>query len=339
MNHIVVARRPRPRMRIAGLCIISHAMIATLAVLLAAVSANGAYPAVQQSFEGEYISGVATSSNGTAFLTRLDAARRMFSAGDPELMTFTGVYDSEHFGATEGSVWVGNFWTQNSYGVGFASLPFLPQPQLQWMQTSFLWWFDHMGDGGQTFGGMPDTPDGMLCDNGNPTGCNYMQCGAGRRRGLTARSNGTGAPRPLSFPSKRRDTVKRWEARQDFARSDLEEEIPTLEQLPRSQQRQQRLGVGAGAGAGAADTPGLGHDWVIGGTLAGGVMQAEMVLTTRNMSAARHFLPMLARISGFMEGRRVQDGSALTPGAKGLFRGERALCFALILSYVSIRSA
>ena len=50
-------------------------------------------------------------------------------------------YDSEHFGATEGSVWVGNFWTQNSYGVGFASLPFLPQPQLQWMQTSFLWWF------------------------------------------------------------------------------------------------------------------------------------------------------------------------------------------------------
>ena len=58
-----------------------------------------------------------------------------------EGLVFRRRYDSEHFGATEGSVWVGNFWTQNSYGVGFASLPFLPQPQLQWMQTSFLWWF------------------------------------------------------------------------------------------------------------------------------------------------------------------------------------------------------
>ena len=43
-------------------------------------------------FEGKYFSGVATDPNGTAFLTRFDAARRMFSAGDPELMTFTGVY-------------------------------------------------------------------------------------------------------------------------------------------------------------------------------------------------------------------------------------------------------
>ena len=39
--------------------------------------------------------------------------------------------------------------TQNSYGVGFASMPFLPQPMLQWMGTSFRWWFDHMGDGTQ----------------------------------------------------------------------------------------------------------------------------------------------------------------------------------------------
>ena len=59
----------------------------------------------------------------------------MFSAGDEELMTFSGVYDQVHFGATEGSVWSGNIWTQNTYGAGFASLPFLPQPQLQWLQT------------------------------------------------------------------------------------------------------------------------------------------------------------------------------------------------------------
>ena len=38
------------------------------------------------------------------------------------------------------------------------------------------------------------------------------------------------------------------------------------------------------------------------------------------MTAIEHFLPMLHRISTFMEGRRVQDSSPLTPGAKGLFR-------------------
>ena len=73
-------------------------------------------------------------------------------------------------------------------------------------------------------------------------------------------------------------------------------------------------GCGAGADARAARGarrrrrhPGVGHDWVIGGTLAGGVMQAEMMLTTRNLTAVAHFLPMLGRISNFMEGRRVQD--------------------------------
>eukprot|EP01050_Picozoa_sp_SAG11_P001222 SAG11_NODE_52_length_19809_cov_14.064231_7_plen_248_part_00 len=170
--------------------------------------------------------------------------------------------DKVNFGATEGSVWVGNFWTQNSYGVGFASLPFLPQPQRQWMQTSFLWWFDHMGDGGQTFGGMPDTPDGMLCDNGNPGGCNYMQCGAGRRR-LEAERGAEPAAPEQSYPSKRRDTHKKWEATQDFAAA-AAEEIPTLEAMAKLR---------------ADDTPGLGHDWVIGGTLAGGVMQAEVSCT------------------------------------------------------------
>eukprot|EP01046_Picozoa_sp_COSAG06_P045887 COSAG06_NODE_6412_length_2944_cov_2.957118_2_plen_139_part_00 len=93
-------------------------------------------------FSGHFVTGVASNANGTRFLELADAARRMFAAGDPEaeLMTFSGVYDSAHFGATEGSIWSGNIWTQNSYGVGFASLPFLPQPQLQWLQTGFLWW-------------------------------------------------------------------------------------------------------------------------------------------------------------------------------------------------------
>ena len=171
----------------------------------------------------------------------------MFSAGDEELMTFSGVYDQVHFGATEGSVWSGNIWTQNTYGAGFASLPFLPQPQLQWLQTGFLWWFDHMGDGGQTFGGLPDTPDGMLCDNGNPGGCNYMQCGPGRRQ-LADERGAAVAEAPMSFPSKRRDAQKRWEATQDFARG-AADEVPTLETLAKLR---------------AGDTPGGAHPRPLG---------------------------------------------------------------------------
>jgi hypothetical protein len=60
-----------------------------------------------------------------------------------------------------------------------------------------------------------------------------------------------------------------------------------------------RLGVAAGSG----DTAAVGHDWVIGGTLAAGVMQSEMLLTTQNLTAIKHFLPMLHRISNFMETR------------------------------------
>lgn len=290
---------------------ILRVMLPAAVVATAAITSAGS---TTVPFSGNYVSGIATHANGTRFLYLVDAARRMFAAGDPEaeLMTFSGVYDSSHFGATEGSIWSGNIWTQNSYGVGFASLPFLPQPQLNWLQTGFLWWFDHMGDGGQTFGGLPDTPDGMLCDNGNPSGCNYMQCGAGgRRRRLKAKSRdkvSNGAePEPV-FPSKRRDTYQKWEATQDFA-SKIEDAVPTLEGM-----------LKAKANEGAGDTAAVGHDWVIGGTLAGGVMQAEMLLETRNLSAVRHFLPMLARISNFMEGRRVQDPSPLTPGSKGLFR-------------------
>ena len=126
-----------------------------------------------------------------------------------------------------------------------------------------------------------------------------MQCGAGRRRQLEtiARAEGgvaaNAAPEPV-HASKRRDTYDKWADTQDFARAAEDAApVPTLEQLA--------------ARADAGDTPGVGHDWVVGGTLAGGVMQAEMMLTTRNLTAVAHFLPMLGRISNFMEGRRVQD--------------------------------
>lgn len=275
---------------------------------------SGALPVVAASagdgtsaFSGHFFSGVPSNGDGTRFLHLADAARRMFAAGDPEaeLMTMSGVYDSAHFGATEGSIWSGNIWTQNTYGVGFASLPFLPQPQLNWLQTGFLWWFDNMGDGGQTYGGLQDVPDGMLCDNGNPSGCNFMQCGPSGRRQLSERHQGGAKPVAVP-PSKRRETILEWRQTQDFA-AQGEDPVLTLSNMSR-------------LGAGAGDTAAVGHDWVIGGTLAAGVMQSEMLLSTRNLTAIAHFLPMLNRISNFMETRRVQDSSPLTPGSKGLFR-------------------
>ena len=281
-------------------------MIATaVSELLLGASASSLPPPPAGPFSGQFFTGMAADSEGAQFLQLLDQARRMFAAADPELMTLTGNYDPVALGITEGAQWKGNFWTQNSYGVGYASLPILPQPALHWFSNSFRWWFDHMGDSTQVYGGLADAPDGMLCDNGHPTGCNYMQCGFGRRRaqqqqnGTSGSANGLGTrptaraagPQPR-HSSKRIDTIRDWEASQDFALH-VSETVPTLEQL---KQRHRRL-----------DTAGVGKDFAIGGTLAGGVMQAEYVLATRNITAAKEFLPKFLRMSNFMEGRRAQN--------------------------------
>jgi hypothetical protein len=291
-------------------------------LLLTGGSAGSPPPSTAQGrFAGQFFSGVAADAEGARFLLLLDQARRMFATSDPELMTLAGNYDPIALGITEGAQWKGNFWTQNGYGVGYASLPILPQPALHWMSTSFRWWFDHMGDSTQQYGGLADAPDGMLCDNGHPTGCNYMQCGFGRRRaqqqqngtsGLRARSHGEAAAGPqLRHPSKHTDTMREWQATEDFALR-AAETVPTLEQL--KQQTRRRL-----------DTAGVGKDFAIGGTLAGGVMQAEYVLATRNISAAKEFLPKFFRMSNFMEGRRAQNDATAVGGpvqgnVKGLFR-------------------
>ena len=70
---------------------------------------------------------------------------------------------------------------------------------------------------------------------------------------------------------------------------------------------------------GSSDTTGPGHDWIIEGTLAGVIMQAELLLATRNISGARAFLPIFKQVSDFLETRRVQRDSPLTQGGAGLF--------------------
>jgi hypothetical protein len=125
----------------------------------------------------------------------------------------------------------------------------------------------------------------------------HSQCGpAGRRRQLTARKDGAAAAEDPVPRSKRRDTNIEWRQTQDFA-AKHEDPLSLLSNM--SMSSSSRLGVAAGSG----DTAAVGHDWVIGGTLAAGVMQSEMLLTTQNLTAIKHFLPMLHRISNFMETR------------------------------------
>jgi hypothetical protein len=294
-------------------------LLLLLQLLPLATGSGGSPPPTAGRFAGQYFSGVAADAEGARFLLLLDQARRMFAPSDPELMTLTGNYDPIALGITEGAQWKGNFWTQNSYGVGYASLPILPQPALHWISSSFRWWFDHMGDSTQVYGGLADAPDGILCDNGHPTGCNYMQCGFGRRRtqqqngtssGLAARSRGEAAGPEPRHPSRRIDTLREWEATEDFALR-ATETLPTLDQLKQPRRR--------------LDTAGVGKDFAIGGTLAAGVMQSEYMLATRNVSAAKEFLPKFLRMSNFMEGRRAQNDNIAVGGpvhgkVQGLFR-------------------
>ena len=235
------------------------------------------------SFDGQYFTGNATDAAGASFLSLLDQARRMLSTADVELQAVAGVYDPLNSALVEGAQWSGNIWTQNTYGFGLAAPAFLPDPLLTWLRTSYLWWFDHAGDGAQGYGGLNDVPAGMLCDNGSPTGCNYMQCGPGRQARLIARAPTESTSAPASTASKRSASLH----------------------------EQKTVGEG--------DTAALGHDFIIEGTLAGVLMQAELLLATRNITGAVELLPLFRQTSDFLETRRVQDSSPLTPGAAGLF--------------------
>jgi hypothetical protein len=223
-------------------------------------------------FESQYISGTANSAEGKEYLHLVDFARRLLHPSDTHYQTPTGVLDYGENAFVEGALWAGNIWTQNTYGFGYAATPYLNLAQTTAIQTSYLWWFDHMGDGGQYYGGLADVPSGMLCDNGSPTGCNYMQCGPGRSALLTQRVPGL---------AKTHASIERAQKMRSAAN-----DIDSHDQ--------------------GQDTAGLGHDWSIEGTLAGGIMQAELILATRNLTAAQIFLPKLHQISDFMETRRVQ---------------------------------
>eukprot|EP01051_Picozoa_sp_SAG22_P000778 SAG22_NODE_24_length_30194_cov_6.086327_11_plen_1024_part_00 len=144
---------------------------------------------VRAAFIGSYYDGISDTPAGAEYIQLLDQARRMLAPADPqaELTTLTGVYGADDHGLTEGSQWAGNFWTQNSYGFTYSAAAILPQPITQWLQTSFNWFFDHAGDGGQLFDGLADVPAGMLCDDAGPGHCDYKQCGPNRKAKMAKR--------------------------------------------------------------------------------------------------------------------------------------------------------
>jgi hypothetical protein len=59
------------------------------------------------------------------------------------------------------------------------------------------------------------------------------------------------------------------------------------------------------------------HDWGVGFTAAGLLMQSELLLITRNREAISHYLPMLERCADFLYSRRDPNNNLMLAGAAG----------------------
>ena len=200
------------------------------ALLLAASSLAAAGSRAAAPFEGRFFSGSATGSGDE--LELLDTARRSLGepeggAADVEIQSMPMLYSGGEDGLLEGPTW-GAYWTQNSYGTSMTTAPFLGDVALHGMRESQNWWFDNMADGTTNNYKGFSAPDGTMCDNGEPTGCNFKQ-GDGN--------------------------------------------VPI-------------------------------HDWTLEETLSAVVMQAELLVITRNTSAIEWNLPRFLRTFNLIEARR-----------------------------------
>ena len=59
------------------------------------------------------------------------------------------------------------------------------------------------------------------------------------------------------------------------------------------------------------------HDWCMGFTAAGLVLQSESLLISRDSKAVDHYLPMLERVANFIETRRDPKNNLFLAGAAG----------------------
>jgi hypothetical protein len=198
-----------------------------LAAVVAVYHASASPPA----FTGVFFDGESSDGNHS-LLQLLDIARRSLGEGsstsaDAEIQTMPMLYSGVEDGLLEGPTW-GAYWTQNSYGTSMTTVPFLGNVALHGLRESQDWWFDNMADGTTPNYKGFSAPDGTMCDNGEPSGCNFKQ-GDGN--------------------------------------------VPI-------------------------------HDWTLEETLSGVVMQAELLVINRNLTAIEWNLPRFLRTFNLIEGRR-----------------------------------
>jgi hypothetical protein len=154
-----------------GICSFFHHLV--LLLLLAPIFVASAE---ESSFDGQYYCGRGDAD----YLRLLDISRRMF-APDPQYQNISMLYTSNWNGFVEGETWDA-WWIQNSYGTTYASLPFLQEPYVTFLQNAQDLWFDQMGDGKRSYDkrkGPTVAPDGCLCDAALPGREIYWQ-GDGR---------------------------------------------------------------------------------------------------------------------------------------------------------------
>ncbi len=138
---------------------------------IAQVCAMASAMRMVRDFEGQYFSG----SGDEEYLQLLDVARTMWDS-TPLWESVPQLYSPAANSMVEGPTWEA-WWTQNSYGPTYTALPFLQEPVWTFVQNSQNFWFDNIGDGNRTCNDCNGevAPDGCLCDDGEPTNCDYKQ--------------------------------------------------------------------------------------------------------------------------------------------------------------------
>ena len=130
--------------------------------------------AAAQSFSGTYFSG-SGPGDAVEWLQALETARAQW-APNPTLQDASMLYLPLWNGFVEGPTW-GAWWTQNSYGTTLAALAWLPEPHRSFIRNANFMWFENIGNANRSCNdcGGAIAPDGCLCDDGEPTNCDYKQ--------------------------------------------------------------------------------------------------------------------------------------------------------------------
>ena len=234
-----------------------------------ALFSSTAAPSEAAEYKGKYCEG----KGDVEYLQMIDHSFSYFHP-NPDAQNISMVYFPVWDTFVLGSQWM-YWWTQNSYGATYCSLPFLQEPWLKILQNSQDMWYNKQGDGKRIDYFLNIGPDGCLCDAASP------------------------------------DTTF-------FIQGDLVENCPSV------------------------------GDWIFEGTMAGTIMQAELLLISRDIKAIKSYLPKMERSCEMVERRRdpknnlilVGPGAdLLAPSYGGVKRAngsvERAYLTAIVVSYTA----